>query len=339
MTFDSYTKNEIQYGIAKQTTWGTGLATGFVLLDIEPTVIDPKINMRRPNRAGPPYRHRIYQVSTIHDYKGSAPTVAIRGIAKKDEIDLFLYSVIGGVSEGVTTPYTKTLTFPSTPGALQPDFTASEGCFFTFVKLMPDKTKSQRIIDCICTELTLHCSPDGDDAMIYFEATLMGRGEWESDVDLSSASFQRSGADDSDYYYFHDIKTFSGAGNALDPLGLTMTFKNNAKPTGVEKSSGKFLSYTLGRPYELEFKPTVVWDANSRTTQMATQGTVTHSWILEWGTAGADGHLKFTIQGQPGPAPDADGDTNSIEFTVDAQQAGATAPVTVLLANAIDRTW
>lgn len=332
MTVAIYTKDEAIYGISRQATWGTAITTGFILMDVEPTAFDPDTKIRKPNRAGSGQR-TVNTLNIIQDTKGSAPKITLSGLLKKDDAAILLYGVMQSVSEGGTTPFTKTFTYPSVAGSLQPDFTASAGCFFTVNKWMPDQTLSQRMVDAIITELTITWSGIGDDAVAKFKATFMGR-TWANNVNLSAVTPTRATQNDDDLFYFTDLKTFTGGAVALDPLSFEITFKNNAKAVGVDKTVvGKFLTFALG-DYEVNAKAKVVWDLNARAKQ-ADIATV-YSWVATWGTAGSDGHLSFTLTAVTGPAPDEDSETNTIDFTLTGVQSGATKPITVTLSDAKD---
>jgi hypothetical protein len=334
MTVAIYTKDEAIYGISRQATWGTAITTGFILMDVEPTAFDPDTKVRKPNRAGSGQR-TVNTLNIIQDTKGSAPKITLSGLLKKDDAAILLYGVMQGVSEAGTTPFTKTFTFPSVAGSLQPDFTASAGCFFTVNKWMPDQTLSQRMVDAIITELTITWSGIGDDAVAKFKATFMGR-TWANNVNLSAITPTRATQADDDLFYFIDLKTFTGNALALDPLSFEITFKNNAKAVGVDKTVvGKFLTYALG-DYECNAKAKVIWDTNARTLQAASQASTSHAWVASWGTGGSDGNLAFALQAVPGPAPDEDSETNTVDFTLTGVQSGATKPITVTLSDAKD---
>lgn len=337
MAVDIFTKDEVVYGISKQTTWGSPMAAGFVLLDMQPATIDPDIKVRRPNRSGSGQR-TVNTLNVIQDTKGSVPKLTLTGLLKKDDAALFLYGCMQGVVEGEATPYTKTLTFPSVAGSLQPDFTASEGCFYTIGKWMPTQTLSQRMVDCIISEVTFRWAGIGDDAVGVVTMTFMGRS-WDNAVNLSAVTPVRESQASDDLFYFTDLKVFTGATLPLDPLDFEITFKNNAKAVGVDKTTpGKFLTFALG-DYECNAKTKVVWDANSRTIQTYAAASTPYAWVATWGTAAADGHLNFALQAVAGPAPDEESDTNSITFDLTGVQAGATKPITVTLSDANDQGW
>ena len=216
MAVDIFTKDEVVYAISKQTTWGTAMTSGFVLLDMQPSVMDPDIKVRRPNRSGSGQR-TVNTLNLIQDTKGSVPKLTLTGLLKKDDAALFLYGCTQKVTEGAAPPYTKTLTFPSVVGSLQPDFTADEGCFYTIIKIMPTTTTSQRMVDAIISEVTFRWAGIGDDAVGVVTMTFMGRS-WDNNVNLSAVTPTRESQASDDLFYFTDLKALTGNGCPIYPI-------------------------------------------------------------------------------------------------------------------------
>lgn len=347
MTIAVKTKDEIRYGIADQVTgaetWGTARSDNtYTLMDVEPTSFLSDARMRDVNRSK--NDSRVKETGAIIvDSKGAMPSIPLKGLLKKDDLDMFLYGVFQNVTEAGAGTFAKVFTFPSTVGTLQPDFTADAGFFATIVKQLPTKTASHRLIDAICSELVLRWAPEGDDSVGKFDANMIGRGPLDMAADLSATTFSRNPQADVDLFYFQDLMAFSGDGNSLDPLGLEIRIFNNAKPSKAPDKSdlGKFKTYVLGHPhYGIEVNAKILYDANSYALLQDVQTLNPVPWVITWGTSGQDGYLNFALQMSPDPVSiDVDEDENSIAFKLIGMQEGATKPATVTLENSIDRNW
>jgi hypothetical protein len=347
MACDLKTKHDVAYGILEQSTWGTaelGSST-FQRIDCEPADFDPDARFIELNRVTG-YRDLDYN-TLIHHQKGSAPMLPIAGHIKKDDLGLFLYGVIQDVSEGGISPYTKTFTFPEDG---QPDFSADEGIKFTVAKKMPTAADSNSIRDAICRKLVLTWEPEGESGVGHMTAEMVGRGEVNYAYDMSSATLT---AKDNDLFYFHDLNTLTvdindGTPTAVIPTRIEIEIGNNMIPVSVDTGTPGQYGCILLRNYYCTAKITCAWDAtvdDLRQEAVDNSATVAagsypdREWIVEWGTGGNDGHLKFAMNAQPGPAPHVDEDLNVVEFTLRCLRRGSTKPLTVTLSDDIDQSW
>lgn len=341
MAITVYTKEDTTFLWGEQATFGTVLGdtadfNGTTpewgeILDCEIVSLDWGFNVREPNRSHTGQRATLL-ANIQKDTKGASPKITITGDAKKATLASFLYAVIQNVSEAAGSPYEKTYTFSST----QPDFTADGGWFGTLI-VKQGSSQSQKVKDVIVNELTLTCNPDDGQGRMQMAANCMGNGAVTADSNPNTGTLARYAQT---FYHFHDLKTCTVDGNAIVPLGVTITIKNNATPIGVDLSNaGEFLTYALPK-YEVDVTITAVWDSNSRTVQIAQDdASAALPIVLTWGTDNTDGYLNWTIYGVPVASPDVYDPVKGIDLTFKAVYDGTNAPLTVVLADAIDRAW
>lgn len=341
MAITVYTKEETSFLWGEQASFGTVLADNAdfngttpewgEILDCEIVSLDWGVNIREPNRSNAGSRV-VPDANYQQDVKGSSPKITINGDAKKATLASFLYAVMQNVSEAAGSPFEKTYTFSTT----QPDFTAASigtGWAGTLI-IKQGSSQSLKAKDLICDELTLTCNPNDGQGRMQMSASLMGRGSVSAGANPSGTLARYAQT----FYYFHDIKTCTVNGNAIVPLGITLTIKNNAIPIG-SNNSGDFLTFALPK-YEVTGTIKAVWDTNSLASQV-TQDDATSAVpiVLTWGTDDNDGYLTFGIYGTIAPSPDVYDPVKGIDINFVGLYNGTNAPLTVVLADAIDRAW
>jgi hypothetical protein len=340
MACDLKTKHDVAYGIKEQTTWGTaevGSST-FVRLDCEPVDMDADAKIHELNLVTG--TRDLDKTQLIHHTKGSSPFLSVVGHIKKDDLPLFLYGVIQNVAEdAVVGQFNKVFTFPEDG---QPDFSAAEGKIFTVAKQMPTVADSNSFRDAICKQLNLVWEPEGESGVGKMTALLVGRGAMDYGYDMTSATLTPY---DNDLFYFHDLNTCTvdlGGAQGLIPTRIEIEIGNNMMPVSVDTTTPGQFGCMILVEYYCTAKITCAWDAtvdDIRQEAALTAAATDRQWIVEWGTAATDGHLKFDMNAQPGPAPHVDEDLNVVEFTLRCLRNGLTKPLTVTATDAIDRGW
>jgi len=337
MAITFYNGQDEQYSLIDQSTWGDAPATNDASQGIHVAEWDfkPTVTFLEPNRAKA-QRYHLTTDLTAHE-KGALHEVSLPAIpAVKDQVDKFLYGVMQNVSEGTSADFTKTFTFPQT----QPDFTASAGYFTTLVNKMPVSSTSHYVNDAIIRDLTFTCAPNTNDGMLTVEATFVGRDHNET-FNYSGTITYPDVAVGSDFYFFHDMvtKSVAGTGVVLGDDGVKITISNGAMPLGSD--SGKFETFRLPF-YTVQTTVNALWDSTMRTSMASMRAGTAEALVFEWGTADTDGHLKFTMNGKWREPRDLSHarDGEFVTLTHEASGVyGSTEPLTVLIANAVDRTW
>lgn len=341
MAISVYTKDDVTFLWGEEATWGTALAdtadfNGTTpewgeILDGEIVGVEWDTRVREPNRSHTD--QRVLRAANFQqDEKGVSHKITITGDAKKKTLASFLYGVIQNVAEAATTPYEKTYTFSST----QPDFTANAGWFGTFIAKQ-GSSQSIKLRDVICNELTLTCNPDDGQGRLQMVANCVSRGSATTSSNPNTGSLARYSQD---FFYFHDLKTCTVGGSAISPLGITINIKNNATPVSVDTATaGDFLTYALPL-YEVTVTIKAIWTSTVYTQQVSHLSASTPTpIILTWGTDNADGYLNWTIYGTCTASPDAYDPVKAVDLTYRATYDGTNQPLTVVLADAIDRAW
>ena len=337
MVITLYTGLDEQYALLDQGTWGTSPATNAAGqgLHIGAWDLKPTINFRERDVAKAQRYDKAEDM--IADEKGVVHSPALPAIPfLKDQGDKFLYSVMQAVTEGTATPFAKTFAF----GQTQPDFSASGGYFLGVVNKMPVASTSALLYDAIMSEITLSCAPGANDSMLTVEGNLFARVQSET-FNYSGTITYPDVVVGTDFFYFHDIvtKTIVGTPVILGDDGFKLTLRNGAKAVGA--ASGLYQTVALTK-YEVVLTIQALWDATLRTSMASLRSGTTEAIILEWGSAGADGHLNFTLSGKYREPRDLshakEGEFVTLTYKASGTYGG-TVPLTITQSNAIDRAW
>lgn len=338
-----YTSKDKRYAIAQQTTFGTAIAdsAAFVELDCQPFEINPDIRTLE-GEGSHGIRAKNASDVQLHGH-GAMPSVQLQGVAKKNELDWHVAAFFQNASEGATTPYSKTFTFPAT----QPDFSADAGYFFTLISRNPDASKSQKITDMIAKSLELNIDMGG---VLMYSVELVGRGAVGRTSD-PSGTWTRAAADvNTDFWHWAGDGTNSGIvratlddGSSNDlvmtgPVRIRLEQTVDVVGAGGASAFDNFgLSNRMGT---IEF---VCAHSNFATVKDAEADNTLCVFNLAWGNATAgtdDGDLDFTCRCKITKATESNENVLGVkvqaEIVYDASSANGP---TLILANAIDRGW
>jgi hypothetical protein len=188
---------ERRFGIREQTAYDT------VELDsadfIELTLESAKVSRDQ----------QVYEVAANHGSKnptkqhvivtdrGGSGEIVLAGPVNLNDIDILAYAHFQKVTEGASTPYTKTFEHYET----HPDFTSDAGKFLTFIRRLPEASTSYKVGGCICSNFKLSAARD---ELLMYEATLRGVGPG---IDTSNPSGTWTPSDEADFMYFNDIES------------------------------------------------------------------------------------------------------------------------------------
>jgi len=341
MAITTYTSKDKRYGIAEQTTWGTAIADGgaFQEIDCEPTEIKADVKYRET--PGVHATRNMTYGDIGADEKGALPKLSLTGEAKYDELDYFLHAFFQNVSEGVSTPFSKTFTLPST----QPDLTAiaaiaTAGQLLTFIERFPAASTSKMIKDVISNSLTLNIVPG---ERLKFTSELVGRGLTTFNSN-PSGTWTRAAAQ---YWHWEDLDRFTinwgGGAQVCVPVGpIELAYSSDIMGVGQDGTGNVQALHTL---YNREGTFTLTFNrdaqAGSAKTNWAAGTAITVN--IGWGNASpgtVDGDLDITFTGKIETLEDTNEDILGTTITgrISAPDA-ATAPITIIMANALDRTW
>lgn len=324
-----------KYGIAIQSAFGTAIAdnAAVIELDCEDTNIDPDFIVRRGEGAHGS-RNRTYQDTRI-DTHGAMPKLSMTLYALKDQFDLFLAAFFQNVSEGATTPFAKTFT----PHATEPDFSSDAGYFFTIFEYNPETGTTWKITDAVISKLTVTCAQRD---MLKLQVEWVGRGLTSFTSDPTGTWTRSDNELTTDYFHWEDISTATinfGAGaqavTFINPIELS--FQHDV--VGKGHASGQVTNYALvNRAYT--FKLPIDKDAQAESALVNYAGDTAVTVSLRWGAGTADGDVTFDFTGKIETAPTENGDIQSQGLTGSILAPNtSTTPITIIEANAIDRTW
>lgn len=335
MPFDVLFSKDCRYGLAEQTVWGTAQADAgaFVELDCEPIIVPNGVAIRRQNGSHGS-RFPLQADVMVDQYAQLLKVGGFKADAKKTELDLLVVGAVQQVTEGATTPYPKTLTWhPS-----QPDFTnGSLGYTLTLCERDPVAAHSWKAKDVVVEKLTLG-SKSGE--FVKVACDFVGRGAPVTST--PSGTWTRGAAD----LWFHEklaraTINFGGGAQAVQLTDWELAIVQKVEGVGQE-TSGDYLTYGLfDKGATIKF--TALKDANiqsGRTNLKA--GTVT-TFNVGWGNATpgvGTADLDVTAICKLTDVEPVKGDPLKVVYTGELLGAdAATSPLTIIISNAVDRTW
>lgn len=334
-----YISKDCAVGMAIQSTWGTPVAdnAAVIQLDIDEPVHFPREGNRRTNPGATGCRWKVSGDYAI-DHYGIMTRFTIKGEAKWDELDILMYAHAQKVVEGASTPYAKTITRDTS--APQPDFAADAGFKLTFFFLDPVAADSWKIKDCIVENLKIMAQPGGP---IKYEAVIVGRGIPVTST--PSGTWTRS----ANQFWFWDTsvrRTVNFGSGAVDlelsSAGYTIELAQKIDKYG-QNTDGSFKGYTISEIVP-KFSITVHKDDNlaDAITAYDNQTLITFNLAHGNATAGTvDGDLDFTFTAILDEPQRVFADPH-YEATFAGEIASAnksTTPFTIIIANAVDRSW
>jgi hypothetical protein len=332
MAFDQNSNKDCKYGIAEQTTWGTGVADDAAVVELSCNAfnIDPNVKVDE-NPGAHATRNPIYEDAQAHSV-GCEPKVPIAGPAKLTELTHFLAGFFQNVSEGATTPYAKTFT----PHATQPDFTTDAGFFYSIFERDPVASRSGKMVDAIIASLTLSCEEGG---RLMYSAEFHGRGA-VAETSNPSGTWTIS---TSTFWRWHELAiatiNFGAGAQAIHMRKFEIKLIQELLMNG--HSGGDFETFLLGTRTP-EFTIELTKDAQAASAKSNLRSDTAISVRIGWGngTPGtASGDLDIQFTGKLTEVPNEKGGILSCPCKGKILGATAAAPITVVLADAVDRGY
>ena len=274
---------------------------------------------------------------------GGTYTVSVSGVLTDNTADLLLYGAIQDLaSEGDSTPFQKI--FELDASTTQPDFGANGGKFYTMLLSNPASGENIQLKSMVISSLAINGSAGDAGGRATFTATFFTGFPPTYGATATAASWV---APSTDYYIFQQAsaKTINGAAMVVNSFSFTV--ENGATRVGFD-SSGHPETYAmgLGDGYAVTGEMSVKYDANSKDfvdTFIAnpTAGSAEHAVIMEFGTSGADGHLKFDVNAlYTGNSLDFGNEAGVfVSLPFEGVDDGTNEAIEVTISNAIDRSW
>jgi len=331
MAIDARNLGDKKYTIAEQSVFGTAEADSAagIELDIEPVSINPDIKVREhPGVHGARWR----QAADLQtDMKGAIPSFTLAGPAR-NPIDHLLHAFFQSVTEGATTPFDKTFVLHST----QPDFSVSAGHFLTLIE-HKGAAESWKVGSSICSSLNLTLSVG---ELLQFSAEMMGMGSVTSNSSPSGTYTRSQG----NKWHFEDLDIFTvdfGAGaQALTLTGFDISLTQELTPVGPD-GSGSYQTFHLSQKLGT-FKLNTLEDVNTVTAMTNASADTAVTARIGWGNATPgtdDGDFDIQFTGKIENVVPGNDDLRQTEISGRIAATGATSPITIVMANAVDRTW
>ena len=340
-----YSSKDYRVGIAQETAMGTANTTQaqFYELDItESPQLDWGGVIRESVKRSNAKRVKDYRDVYVATAGGSY-TVSISGVLTDTTADLLFYGCMQDlVSEGGSSPFTKTFEWDA--DTTQPDFGGDAGKYFTMLLASPAAQESVQLKSCVIQSLTVSGDPGSNGGRLSYTAVFY---TGYAPTYNSTATTSSWVAPATDYYVFQSAATKSVAGNDIVAGSFSFTWENGAVRVGYD-SSGNPETYAmgLGDGYVFTGEVAAKYDANTKDLvdtwlTNPTAGSAEHQVIFEWGSSGADGHLKFLVNAiYTGNTLDFGNEAGVfVSLPFEGVDDGTNEAVEVIISNATDRSW
>ena len=278
---------------------------------------------------------------TRTDMKGALPKITQSGeTVFKSSLANHLYSFCQQVTEGETTPFSKTFTCHDT----QPAFTSNAGFFRTIVLQNPEASTDLAFKDCVANQITF--TLDGPKGELMYDVGFTSRGSGSA-AHNHTGTIYRVGSGSFSYEDMdrHTVAINGGEAKVFQPVGaITMAFTQDIIGVGVDSAGdGRVESYLLTNKAgtlscEMNF------DHRARTLKHAKDNDYAVVWNIGWGnvTPGTDdGDLDFAFSSKITSFKENFGGdvyTCDIECAIGAPDNTGEL-FTIVMADAIDKGW
>ena len=340
---------DFRFGFAQQLAFGTAIAPTVDLdgttpefgyeIDCDP--FDIEYGVTEYSNIGSHGTRSLKDNDYVMHSRRAMPGFSVTGPANHNTLDHFLNSYFQNVTETATTPFGKTFT----PHTTQPNFVTAAAvadCHLsTWFIWDPVAGDGRRVKDVLCQTLVI----TGEVGQpIKITATMVGNGAPDLDQTISGTWTR---ATTTDLWYFEDLDRASldfGGGSVNVLLqSFEFTFSRSVIAVGQGDGTGGFSLYGLsGRDLAAKIKVVKDADWNTAVTNFTTDTAISGRIGIGNATAGTDdGDLDFVFRGKATSTPVAYEDIMYGELNMRLLESndGATKPITIVMANALDRTW
>lgn len=328
---------ELGVGIVMQSTWGSreldsvnyNQANNGALLTVESANWDPDIQVRDIPRALA--SRRMTMDAIVHDTSGAAPKITVSGPVRANDIDISLALFFQTVTESGTY-YLKEFTQADSQPA---DFTNGAGYFATMILKHPSTAKSIKGGDMICSDLKFSLEPGG---MLMYEATFVGR----SALTYTSSPTGTWAGSPADTFLFYDLARYQFSSADYICGGFEISFHQEVIPIG-HTGTGDFQTFAIGGA-EYTYSMTFIDNGGLMSTFQTPAAAGTEiGFEIGWGNATpgtTENDFEFTWTGSVDSAQFNHETPEGITVTgTMADTDGSQSPVSVKIANAVNRGW
>jgi hypothetical protein len=343
-----YAPTQFRFGIAQQIAWATPITTqsAFKELDItSPVQPDYGSGVVEDTRKRSDGKRVLSHTDTYRATTGGTYIIPFECIATSAVLDYLLYGVMQDLtSEAATTPYQKI--FDMDKSTVPGDFSAftaltDAGIMFTLNGYEPATTESWSARNCILKSLTLSASPGTNGGRLTVSGEFITGFDITLGATVTPASWTAPGVT---FYPFQSYANCTVAAANLVPYSFSLTMTNNAVRSG--NASGNCTNYYIAQ-FDADMEIVAKLDAITKDmidTYRANpaDGSAEVAVIMDWGSDGVSGHLKFLMNGiYTGPTTRDFGAESGVgvALSYSGRDHGANKALVATIANALDRAW
>ena len=357
MSEQTYEGKEIKVAFAQETTFGTAVVDAGTYVELPTEVMEIDFDITGREIPGSHGTKNDTHGNLITSTDGSMPKFTLNMPFSVYHSDILLYAWFQEIVEGATTPYGETLV----PHDTQPIFSNNAGKFLTFVKAYPVAGTSQKFTSCISSGFKLGIDRDSNDRMLMLESSMVSK-ETSDDTStaFADATFERglkgpggasASGNDFGFKYFTDISaahleldgTASPTADAICLKGFSIECSHDIE--GLCPGSSTYGDFGISNR-EMKIEITMLKDSIAEEALAAVKSNTSATFTVRWGAAGgatAEGDVQIVATFKI----DADGITFPedgiigavIKGTISMEDDQLTEPLTINIANAVDRAY
>lgn len=334
-----FAPSETRVGISQEATFGTPIADNgaFEMLQSDiPTGID--YGLFEDHSVKNNGSRMAATNGTFVTESGGLRTIPVNNIVVRLEtLGELLYGVCQNVSEGATTPYTKTFTLTNT--TTQPNFAANAGYFVSLAIRDVIAGYHQKWTSSIIKTLVLSADLVGGDGRLMANAEFISGFATGRTATLSGTWAY----DTQTYFNFNNLTSATLDSADLVLYGFSLSITNNATRVG-NGTTGNCQTYALPM-YEITGSITVKYDANCEAMLVNRITGSAVPLIIEVGTSGASGHFKIDLGAillTSGPDKDygrAQGQALTLPFKAFYSSSDTNEMAVFTVSDAKDQAW
>jgi len=267
------------------------------------------------------------------------PTISEDAVVFRANLAEHLYAHFQQVDEDSTaTVFAKTFTYHST----QPDFQSDAGHFETLLLQNPESNTDVTFKDCIVQEIVFSVEPRGE-----LQASIghNSRGSGSSTNDYTGTTTRAS----TNTFHFTGMGEHSVNGTAFNPVGpVEITCTQLVTPVGVDSAGdGRFETFLL-TDKRATLKAKINFDSVARDLKYNFVNDQPVNIIVGWGTKSTDGatnvgsvagDLNFSGSAKITSWKEDLSEAYAVDIEAEFYGTSSASPITIILADGVDKSW
>lgn len=349
-TTDIHAKSEFRFAIAEESTWATAITTQSNFRELMITDV-PQIEyggIIRDEAKKSDGKRVLSHTDVFLQTAGGEYTVAVSGIITEDTVDLLVYGVMQDiVSESDSGTCARVFEWDGSSTGV--DSNGKPNQSYTLNGYNPASDESWSLKGAVIKSLSISGDPGSNGGRLSFSATFYsGYAPTQTGLTVTPSSWTSAySSSASDFFIFQKAAAKTIGGTAVVLGSFSLNWENNAKRIGHDSSGNpEYYAYSGGgNDFVFTGEMSAKYDANSKD-EIAIfladpgVGSAEKQIIFAWGSASADGYLKFDVNAiYTGNSMDFGGDAVMINLPFQGVDDGTNEVIEVTIENSNNRGW